>query len=339
MGRQEQPLDAGDGPLALFALDLREVRRRAGSPPYLRLAASTNYSASTLAEAAAGRRLPSDAVLAAFVTACGGDPEEWERRRVETHRAITAPAVAPRAEPDPVAGSGAAQAPTAAAEGPVQPVRQPVRQRVQQPVRPPRRPALLPRLLASAAVVVFALLFQACVPGDTAAPRPVTAADRAPLRGAARWLRPGTDIPARYRDLIVEAGTSCPEPEVTPALIAAILKAESGFDPNLSDPARDEYGIARWTPRVLRSYLPADRQGAVPEPPFTAEDSILAVGRMLCAIAPELRGVAGDPELNLAASYESATWVVRTHDAARLATIQPYLDQVRATLPGYRPVG
>jgi hypothetical protein len=204
-----------------------------------------------------------------------------------------------------------------------------------------RRPGLLARLLGSVAVVVSALLFQACVPGDSAAPGPAVAAaaaDRGPLRGPERWLRPGTDIPAQYRDLIVEAGTSCPEPEVTPALIAAVLKAESGFDPDLSDPAKDEYGIARWTPRVLRYYLPVDRQDAVPNPPFTAEDSILAVGRMLCAIAPELRGAQGDPELNLAAAYESATWVVRQHDTARLAAIQPYLDQVSGSLRQYRPL-
>lgn len=90
---------------------------------------------------------------------------------------------------------------------------------------------------------------------------------------------------------------------------------------------------------MLRNYLPADRQSTVPNPPFTAEDSILAVGRMLCAIAPELRGIQGDPELNLAAAYETATWVVRNHDTARLATIQPYLDQVGENLRRYRPLG
>ena len=43
---------------------------------------------------------------------------------------------------------------------------------------------------------------------------------------------------------------------MTPALLAASLKALSDFDPSLTDPAKDEYGIARWTPRVLRHYLP-----------------------------------------------------------------------------------
>ncbi|MDH6574901.1 helix-turn-helix domain-containing protein [Kitasatospora sp. MAP5-34] len=338
MGRQEQPLDADEGPLALFALDLRELRRQAGSPPYRRLATRINYSASTLAEAAAGRRLPSEAVLAAFVTACGGDPVEWEHRRVRTHRLITRPLVAepgagtePGAEPGPgaeVLTEGPPASASDAASAPPQ-------------VWPPAPRRVLGPLIAA----VFALAFSACVPGDSAVPGAPGASGalatltttRAPLQGLARWLHPGTDIPAQYQGLIVEAGTRCPEPEVTPALIAAMLKAESGFDPNLSDPVKDEYGIARWTPRVLRYYLPPDRQDTVPVPPFTPEDSILAVGRMLCAIAPDLQGVPGDPALNLAAAYRTATWVVQKQDQARLAAIRPYLDQVGGNLQRYRP--
>ncbi|GAA1944619.1 helix-turn-helix domain-containing protein [Kitasatospora viridis] len=324
MGRQEQPLDAGDGPLARFALDLRELRRRAGSPPYRRLAALANYSASTLAEAAAGRRLPSDVVLAAFVTACGGDPQEWERRRVHTHLLITRPPEA-AAEPDrPSAELTSPDGPEP--EAPSAPLPAPAPARRRRPLAP---------LLAA----LLALVFSAAVLGDSVASGVLAApaARVAPLRDTARWLRPGSDIPARYRDLIVEAGTGCPAEEVTPALVAAILQAESGFDPNLSDPAKDEYGIARWTPRVLRYYLPPDRQGTLPVPPFPPGESILAVGRMLCAIAPELQGVPGDPALNLAASYETSTWVVQQRDQARLAAIQPYLAEVGVELPRYRP--
>ncbi|MFJ2582399.1 helix-turn-helix domain-containing protein [Kitasatospora aureofaciens] len=362
MGRQEQPLDAGDGPLVLFALELRELRRQAGSPPYRQLAARTNYSASTLAEAAAGRRLPSDGVLAAFVTACGGDPVEWEHRRIRTHRLITQPPTVVRpvaagdavlsAEPPVAAGDAVLSAePPVVAEDAVPSAEPPVRAADRTSVDPapadvrsarrraPRRqPAVLRRVLGSAVAVLFALTFGVCVPGDSAAPGTLTALTvQVPLREAARWLHPGTDIPAQYRELITEAGTGCPEPEITPALIAAMLKAESGFDPNLSDPANDEYGIARWTPRVLRHYLPVGRQDTVPTPPFTAEDSILAMGRMLCAIAPELRGVQGDPALNLAAAYRTATWVVRNHDEARLAALKPYLNEVSDNLRRYRP--
>ncbi|MEU4733035.1 hypothetical protein [Streptomyces sp. NPDC023588] len=197
--------------------------------------------------------------------------------------------------------------------------------------------------IAAAALVALGV----AVSGD-AGPRqaPVPAQDRAQHGPAtptssrspedAAWLRTDADIPPRYRSLIVEAGRMCGVPQITPALVAAILKTESGFDPGLSDPAKDEYGIARWTPRVLRYYLPPDRQHAVPEPPLTPEDSIPALGRMLCAIAPELEGVPGDPALNLAAGYRIATWRVQKQ-GAELERIRPYLDQVRTSMLDYRP--
>ncbi|MFE2640887.1 helix-turn-helix domain-containing protein [Streptomyces scopuliridis] len=59
MGRQESPLDG---------MTYREMARRTG------------LSAVTLSQAAAGRKLPSLEVLLAYVSACGGDGDEWERR-------------------------------------------------------------------------------------------------------------------------------------------------------------------------------------------------------------------------------------------------------------------
>ncbi|MEU6502660.1 hypothetical protein ABZ895_24240 [Streptomyces californicus] len=47
------------------------------------MARQAAYAAPTLSAAAAGDRLPSPAVTRAYVLACGGDPEEWERRRAE----------------------------------------------------------------------------------------------------------------------------------------------------------------------------------------------------------------------------------------------------------------
>ncbi|MBW5483376.1 hypothetical protein GPJ59_16135 [Streptomyces bambusae] len=203
------------------------------------------------------------------------------------------------------------------------------------------------RSVALAAAVAAVVTFGAFVPGDAVSPHAAGGSDRpgdgaavplggVQLRDDSRWLRTDADIPPQYRRLIVEAGTMCGAPQVTPALVAAVLKAESGFDATLSDPDKDEYGIARWTPRVLRYYLPPERQGAVPTPPFSPEDSIPAVGRMLCALAPELEGVPGDPALNLAAAYRTSTWKVRSQ-GPELQQIQPHLDQVREHMLRYRP--
>ncbi|MEV7190222.1 hypothetical protein AB0N81_00255 [Streptomyces sp. NPDC093510] len=78
--RGERPLEDDGGVLTEFAADLRQLREKAGSPPYRRLARDAHYSSTTLADAAAGRRLPSLPVTLAYVRACGGDVAAWEDR-------------------------------------------------------------------------------------------------------------------------------------------------------------------------------------------------------------------------------------------------------------------
>ncbi|MGI5323862.1 helix-turn-helix domain-containing protein [Actinomadura nitritigenes] len=90
MARRERPLDPAAGPLESFAHDLRALRVSAGEPTYRQLAQLAGYSASTLSEAASGVRLPTLSVALAFVGACGGDTEEWERRWKEVHDAVRA---------------------------------------------------------------------------------------------------------------------------------------------------------------------------------------------------------------------------------------------------------
>jgi hypothetical protein len=153
---------------------------------------------------------------------------------------------------------------------------------------------------------------------------------------ASRWLDTEAGIPDEYLDLITEAGTMCDEPAVHPALVAAMLEAESGFDPHLSDPANDEYGIARWTPRVLQYYLPPGRREVTPTPPFSPEDSIPAVGRYLCRLAPQLEEVPGRPELLIAAAYRTSAGVVR-NEGGIPARVQDYTDRVQANLARYAP--
>ncbi|MEU2060769.1 hypothetical protein [Streptomyces sp. NPDC013455] len=81
MGRPENPLDPEAGPVQRFAVALRDLRARAGGPTYRAMAQRTPYSPAALSQAAAGERLPTREVTLAYVTACGGDPAEWEKRR------------------------------------------------------------------------------------------------------------------------------------------------------------------------------------------------------------------------------------------------------------------
>src|SRR6478609_925971 len=80
MPRPERPVDPGEGPAQRFAVALRELRQSAGNPTYRVLAKRAHYSATTLAQAAAGERLPTLPVAVAYARACNGDGGEWTVR-------------------------------------------------------------------------------------------------------------------------------------------------------------------------------------------------------------------------------------------------------------------
>ncbi|MDX2781979.1 XRE family transcriptional regulator, partial [Streptomyces caniscabiei] len=101
MPRRERPLDDGDGPLVEFAAALRQLRRKAGNPPYRALADQAHYSISTLSSAASGQRLPTLAVTLAYVRACAGDTEEWRERWREAAEQLGEGEPGPGAGPAP----------------------------------------------------------------------------------------------------------------------------------------------------------------------------------------------------------------------------------------------
>ncbi|WP_196777596.1 helix-turn-helix domain-containing protein [Lentzea aerocolonigenes] len=80
MPRGERPLDDGDSPLLQFAADLRRLRTNAGLPSYRELSRRAHFSASTLSEAAGGRKLPGLDATLAYVRGCHGDESAWEQR-------------------------------------------------------------------------------------------------------------------------------------------------------------------------------------------------------------------------------------------------------------------
>ena len=160
-----------------------------------------------------------------------------------------------------------------------------------------------------------------------------------PAEYGAETLRTDQDVPVEYRKLIVDTARDCASSDVTPALIAALLKTESDFDPNLRDPKMDEYGIARWTPRVLYYWLDRDDRPSGGEealrPPFPPTMSIPAVGRYLCDIA-RILNVPGDRQVALAASYRTSVQLVNDAGGVRPQE-RAYAKKIARHLKRYTP--
>jgi hypothetical protein len=212
------------------------------------------------------------------------------------------------------------------------------------PARPTRGGrAVLGAVTGVVAVAALAYGISAIASGGGGAPESdaKSTAKVSAARYGASELRTDRGVPVGYRALIVDSAHDCVQAQVTPGLIAAMLKAESGFDAHLSDPAKDEYGIARWTPRVLRYYLRSDGKPTreIPRPPFTPAESIPAMSRYLCAIAPRLRsGLDGDRQVLIAAAYRTSYRTV--NDAGGVPPkYRAYTDRVAHYLKEYTPPG
>jgi hypothetical protein len=77
-----------DGPVADLARALRDIRARAGSPAYRKMAENAHVSASVLADAAHGIRCPTWDVVKAYIVVCGEKDDTgwrllWDKARAQ----------------------------------------------------------------------------------------------------------------------------------------------------------------------------------------------------------------------------------------------------------------
>ena len=151
---------------------------------------------------------------------------------------------------------------------------------------------------ATAAVVVAAL---------------VQAAGDDPVVGAALSMA----VPAEYRDLIEEAGNTCPE--VSPNLLAALLTQESGFNPKARSPVGAQ-GIAQFMPSTWEAHG-IDGNGDGKRDVWDPEDAIPSSVKYLCTISQEVKNVPGDKQSNMLAAYNAGSGAVQKYGG-----IPPYKE-------------
>lgn len=146
-------------------------------------------------------------------------------------------------------------------------------------------------------------------------------------------LRPDS-VPSAYLDDLETAAAGCPG--LSPALLAAQLQQESGFDPNAVSPA-DAQGIAQFMPGTWLSYgTDSDGDGAAS--PFDPEDAIAAQGRLMCELLDLARGsgLPGDPVALALAGY-NAGWgaVAASGGVPPYAETQAYVAAILTALPDF----
>ncbi|MQS17706.1 protein kinase [Streptomyces kaniharaensis] len=186
----------------------------------------------------------------------------------------------------------------------------------------PRRAAIAG--LAACAAAVLAL---------TGAPEPFM--PRPTGRAVPGTIPAGSDVPAAYRGMIEDAARRCPEPEITPALLAAMLKAESGFDPSAARPETGEYGIAMWTPGVFNAWAKAAAHPG-PKDYMDPGDAIAAMGNYVCWLDQQLkhRGMTRGLPALVAAAYRTSDKTV-AEEGGVPARVRPHVDRVLRYLADY----
>ncbi|PBC70798.1 serine/threonine protein kinase [Streptomyces sp. TLI_235] len=205
------------------------------------------------------------------------------------------------------------------------------------PVGPRRRRAVLTAV--TAVVLAAGAAAVAVLPGPpdgTAAPdRPRAAPVSSPALSLPGAIPPDADVPAALREPIARAARRCPEPEVTPVLLAAMLKAESGFDPDAVRPDTGEYGIAMWTPAVFNAWAQdGDMDGR--KDYMSPPDAIISMGSYVCWLAQQFkrRGLTDDLPGLLAAGYRTSDKTVAEARGVP-ERVRPHVAKVERYLAEY----
>ncbi|MEV6276446.1 peptidoglycan DD-metalloendopeptidase family protein [Nocardia sp. NPDC051832] len=151
------------------------------------------------------------------------------------------------------------------------------------------------------------------------------------------------------------AGSLCPE--VSPSLLAAQAKQESGFRRGLTSPAGAQ-GLAQFLPGTAASVNPDDGQPYVIDADgngvasvWDDGDAIIGQGRYMCAIAGKVSQwlaegrVQGDVTALTLAAYNAGEGAVLASGgmpnqyAAHISETQPYVRNILAMEPQYRSPG
>ncbi|MFE9312403.1 NlpC/P60 family protein [Streptomyces sp. NPDC088353] len=123
--------------------------------------------------------------------------------------------------------------------------------------------------------------------------------------GGAVGLAKGA-VPAAYQSLVQRWGNLCPA--INPALLAAQLYQESGFNPNARSPAAAQ-GIAQFIPSTWATHgIDGDGDGKADV--WNPGDAIPSAASYDCELASYVKDVPGDVTHNMLAAYNAGAYAV-----------------------------
>lgn len=124
-------------------------------------------------------------------------------------------------------------------------------------------------------------------------------------------------VPNQYAGLVQKWGNLCDE--INPALLAAQLYQESGWNPRAQSPAEAQ-GIAQFIPGTWATHgLDANEDGK--RDVWDPEDAIPSAASYDCSLAKYVKDVPGDSTKNMLAAYNAGAYAVIKYDG-----VPPYKE-------------
>lgn len=144
-------------------------------------------------------------------------------------------------------------------------------------------------------------------------------------------------VPARYQPLVEKWGNLCPA--INPALLAAQLYQESGWNPRAQSPAAAQ-GIAQFIPGTWASHgIDGDKDGD--RDVWDPADAIPSAASYDCELAGYVKKVPGDATDNMLAAYNAGAYrVIQSGGVPAISETQNYVKIIRSLEKSFaKPVG
>ncbi|MEU1850199.1 bifunctional lytic transglycosylase/C40 family peptidase [Streptomyces sp. NPDC019990] len=154
--------------------------------------------------------------------------------------------------------------------------------------------------------------------------------------GGAKGLAEGA-VPAAYADLVRKWGNLCPA--ISPALLAAQLYQESGFNPRAQSHAAAQ-GIAQFIPGTWASHG-VDGDGDGDRDVWDPKDAIPSAASYDCELASYVKNVGGNQTENMLAAYNAGAYaVIKYKGVPPYSETQNYVKRITSLTKSFAaPVG